>query len=110
MMLRQPLHGSQQAGESMNMMLREQLSTKDAFENHHGGMVFKIMQGRGRGGGTGVAQSVRCPTLGFGSARDLGVSGFKPHIRLHAGSVEPACDSLSLRFSLPLPCSFTLSK
>ena len=32
-------------------------------------------------------------TLGFGSAHDLMVHGFKPHGRLYADSVEPTWDS-----------------
>ena len=48
-----------------------------------------------------MAQSVKCPTLGFGSGHDLTVHGFKPHFRLCAGSAEPAWDSLFLPLSLP---------
>ena len=43
--------------------------------------------------GTWVAQSVKRPTLGFGSGHDLTVCGFEPR---GADSVEPAWDSLSL--------------
>ena len=43
-----------------------------------------------------VAQLVKHPTLGFGSGRDLMVHQFKPHIGLHAESVEPAWESLTL--------------
>ena len=42
-------------------------------------------------------------TLGFDSGHDLAVGEFEPRIRLHAESVEPAWDSLSL--SLPLSLS-----
>ena len=40
--------------------------------------------------GTWVAESVKCPTLGFGSSRDLTVCKFEPLIGLRADSVEPA--------------------
>ena len=43
-----------------------------------------------------VAQLVKRLTIGFGSGHDCTVSGFKPHTGLHAGSVEPAFDSLPL--------------
>ena len=49
--------------------------------------------------GACVAQSVKCPTLGFGSGRDLTVHEFKPHIRLRA--VRSLLGILSL-LSLPL--------
>ena len=49
--------------------------------------------------GTWVAQSVKHLTLDFSSGHDLPVRGFKPCIRLHADSVEPALDSLSLPLS-----------
>ena len=48
-----------------------------------------------------MAQSIKCLTLDFGSGRDLMVHEFEAHIGLHAGSVEPAWNSLFL--SLPLP-------
>ena len=56
-----------------------------------------------------MAQSVKHLTLGFSSGHDLTVREFKPHIRLHSDSMEPAWDSLSLPLSLPLPRSCTLS-
>ena len=43
-----------------------------------------------------VAQSVKHPTLGFGSGHDLMVHEFGPCIGLCADSEEPAWDSLSL--------------
>ena len=49
-----------------------------------------------------MAQSVKCLTLGFSSVCDLTVHEFKPHIELHADSVDPAWDSLSLLLSLSL--------
>ena len=59
-------------------------------------------------GGTWVAQSVKCLTLGFDSGHDLTVRGFEPHLGLCVDGMEPAWDSLSLPFSLPLPCSLSL--
>ena len=56
--------------------------------------------------GTRVAQVVKRLTLGFSSSHDLMVPEFKPHIRLHTGSADPALDSLSLS----LPHSRSLSK
>ena len=53
-----------------------------------------------------VAQSVECPTLGFGSGHGARVMGSSPK----SGSalrLEPAWDSLSLSFSLSLPVSPT---
>ena len=49
--------------------------------------------------GTWVVQSVKHLTFDFGSGHDVTVCGFKPHIRLCAGSAEPAWDSLSLFLS-----------
>ena len=48
-----------------------------------------------------MAQSVKRPTLDFCSGHDLAVRGFKPHIRLHADSAEPAWDFLSSSLSTP---------
>ena len=48
---------------------------------------------------------IKHPALDFGSGHDLAVHGMEPHVRLCAGSVEPARDSLSPSFSLPLPHS-----
>ena len=56
-----------------------------------------------------MTQQVKRPTLDFGSGHDLTVRGFKACIRLCAGSVEPAWDSLSPPPSLPLPHSHCLS-
>ena len=47
-----------------------------------------------------MAQSVKQPTLDFGSGCDLMVREIEPHVGLCANSVEPAWDSLSLSFSL----------
>ena len=55
-----------------------------------------------------MVQSVKLPTLDFGSGHDLMVCEFEPHIGLHADSVEPL-QILSLPLSLPLPCSLCLS-
>ena len=54
-----------------------------------------------------MAQSVRCPTLGFSSGHYLFVLGFEPHVGLCADGVEPAWDSLSP--SAPLSFSLSLS-
>ena len=40
-------------------------------------------------GGAWVAQSVKCPTLGFGSGHGLMVREFEPCVRLLADSAEP---------------------
>ena len=45
--------------------------------------------------GARVAQSVKHPTLDFGSDHDLMVHGIEPHMGLCADSMEPAWDSLS---------------
>ena len=45
--------------------------------------------------GTWVAPLVKHLTLDFGSAHDLTVREFEPHIRLLADSLEPALDSVS---------------
>ena len=47
-------------------------------------------------GGTWVAQSIKCLTLGFSSGHDLTVHKIEPHIGLCTVSMEPAWDSLSL--------------
>ena len=41
-------------------------------------------------GGTWVAQSVKCPTLGFGSGHDLVFHEIEPRARLCADITEPA--------------------
>ena len=60
-----------------------------------------------------MAQSVKRPTLGFGSGHDLVVRGFEPWIGLCADSAEPAgdslCPSLSDPASLVLSLSLSLS-
>ena len=45
--------------------------------------------------GAWIAESVKHLTLDFGSAHDLMVCEFEPHIGLCADNVEPAWDSLS---------------
>ena len=57
-----------------------------------------------------MTQSVKRPTLDFGSGHDLTVSEFEPRIRLCADNVEPAWDSLSpsLSSTLLLSLSFSL--
>ena len=50
--------------------------------------------------GAWVAQSVKCPTLDFGSCHDVTFLRFEPHVGFCADSIEPAWDSLSP--SLPL--------
>ena len=51
-----------------------------------------------------MAQSVKHPTLGFGSGHDLMVCGIEPHVGLCADIIEPALEATSL----PLPHSFSL--
>ena len=53
-------------------------------------------------GGTWVAESVKRPTLGFGSVHDLTVHGFEPCMGLVTFSAEPAWDSLSPSVSSPV--------
>ena len=48
-----------------------------------------------------MAQSVKRPTLYFGSGYDLTVCEIKPRIGPCTDSVVPACDSLSLSLSAP---------
>ena len=61
-----------------------------------------------------MAQSVKGPTLDFGSGPDLAVCELEPRIGLCADSAKPAWDSLSLLLSLcppaPLGLSLSLSK
>ena len=54
-----------------------------------------------------MAQSVKCPTLDFGSGHDLTVHEFEPYSRLCIDSVEPAWDSLSSSLSLSLSLSLS---
>ena len=46
-----------------------------------------------------MTQSVKCPTLDFGSGHDLMVHEMEPCIRLCADRVEPAWDSVSRALS-----------
>ena len=55
-----------------------------------------------------MAQSVKVPTLDFGSGLDLMVREFQSHVRLCADRVEPAWNSLSLRPSPALSPSLSL--
>ena len=58
--------------------------------------------------GPWLAQSVKCPTLDFGSGHDLRVHGIEPCIKLCADNTEPAWESLSL---CPSPaCALSLSQ
>ena len=54
--------------------------------------------------GPWAAQSIKRPTLDFGSGHNLTFYEFEPHIGLHADSAEPDWDSFSPPLSLPLPC------
>ena len=61
--------------------------------------------------GAWVAQSVKQPTLGFGSDHDLTVCELEPHVGLCADSKESAWDfSLSLPGLLSLSLSLSLNK
>ena len=51
--------------------------------------------------GAWVAQSVKRPTLGFGSGRDLTVRGIEPHVGLCADIAEPAWEPLLSLFAPP---------
>ena len=55
------------------------------------------------------AQSVKPPTFDFGSAHDLTVYEFKPCIKVHANSTEPAWDALSPSLSASPPLMHALS-
>ena len=48
-----------------------------------------------------MAQSVKCPTLNFGSGRDVVIWEFEPGVRL-PDSTEPAWDSPSLPLLTPV--------
>ena len=52
-----------------------------------------------------MAQSVKRPTLDFGSGRDLAGREFVPHVGLFADPAEPARESLPLSLSLPGLCA-----
>ena len=60
-------------------------------------------------GGAWVAQSVKHPTLDFGSDHDLTVREFKPLVGLCADGMEPAWDSLSAPPLLMHTLSLSLS-
>ena len=55
-----------------------------------------------------MSQSVKHPTLNFGSGHDLMVFEIEPHGGLCADIVGPAWDSLSPSVSAP-PCSCSLA-
>ena len=59
--------------------------------------------------GAWVAQSVKHPTLGYGSGHDLMVYEFEPHVGLHDDSAELAWDSLYLPLSAPPLLALSLS-
>ena len=65
------------------------------MERDRKGHLKMILLGRG----AWVAQSVKRPTLGFGSGHDLMVRKFEPRIGLCADSEKPDWDSLSLCLS-----------
>ena len=50
-----------------------------------------------------MAQSVKCPTLDFGSGHDFTVHGFEPHIGLCAVSARNLLGILSPSLSTPTP-------
>ena len=58
-----------------------------------------------------MVQSIKHPTLEFGSGHNLRVCGLEPHVELCSDSLEPVWESLSL-LSLPLfhACKYTLSQ
>ena len=56
---------------------------------------------RCKGEGTRVAELVKCPTLDFGSGRDLMAHEFEPHVGLYAESTElGACFGFCVSLSL----------
>ena len=57
-----------------------------------------------------MAQSLKHPTLNFGSGHDLMVYKFKPLIGLCTDSVEPALDSLSPSLPAPPLCACSLAR
>ena len=59
--------------------------------------------------GAWVVQSVKRPTLDFGSSHDLTVHEFEACIGLHSDGARPAWDSLSLPLFLPLPLLLSFS-
>ena len=61
--------------------------------------------------GAWVAQSVKCPTLDFGSSHDLTVHEIKPHVGLCTDRGKPAWDSIpSLSLCPSLTCDHSLSQ
>ena len=48
-----------------------------------------------------MAQSVKRLTVDFSSDHNFAVHEFKPHVRFHVGSIEPAWYSLSHSVSAP---------
>ena len=57
-----------------------------------------------------MAQSVKQPTLEFGSGHDLTVCEIEPHVKLYADSADPpGILSLPLSAPSPLACSLSLS-
>ena len=69
--------------------------------------IYLFIHGHLRG--SWVGQSVKHPTLDFSSGHDLTVREFKPCIRLYAGGMEPAWDSLSPSICLSPAHSLSLS-
>ena len=62
-------------------------------------------------GGAWVAQSVKQPTLDFGSGHDLTVHEIEPcFLGLCTDSIQPAWESLSPFLSAPHPLALSLSK
>ena len=57
-----------------------------------------------------MAQSVKCPTLGFGVGYDRMVSRIEPHVGLSGDSVEPIWDSLFLSAPPLLALSLKINK
>ena len=57
-----------------------------------------------------MSQSVKHPTLDFGSGHDLMVHRIERHVGLHDDSMEPARDSLSPSLSAPPLLVLSLSK
>lgn len=71
-------------------------------------MLLDVLSSRG----TWVGQSVKHPTLDFGSghvSRSL-VREIEPCVRLWSGSADPAWDSLSPSLSAPSPSLFLSPK
>ena len=53
-----------------------------------------------------MAQSIECPTLGFGLGHDLAICGIEPSVGLCTDRTEPTWDSLS---PFLFACSLSLS-